>query len=56
MGLQTIKDENSYESSLFNITKSLDENQKDYKIDKNIKEAYFLIHKIKDDETFLQTL
>lgn len=52
MGLQTIKDENSYESSLFNITKSLDENQKIIKIDKNIKEPIFLIHKIKDDETF----
>lgn len=51
MGLKTIKDENSYESVLFNITKSLDENQKVLTIDKNIAEPIFLIHKIKEDET-----
>ncbi|NCB11928.1 MAG: SufD family Fe-S cluster assembly protein, partial [Erysipelotrichia bacterium] len=36
MGLKTIKDENSYESVLFNITKSLDDNQKVLTINKNI--------------------
>jgi len=51
MGLKTIKDENSYESVLFNITKSLDENQKILIIDKNIAEPIFIIHKIKEDET-----
>lgn len=51
MGLKTIKDENSYESVLFNITKSLDENQKVLTIDKNIAEPIFLIYKIKEDET-----
>ena len=45
MGLKTIKDENSYESVLFNITKSLDENQKILIIDKNIAEPIFIIHK-----------
>lgn len=52
MGLKTIKDENSYESVLFNITKSLDDNQKVLTINKNIAEPIFLIHKIKEDETF----
>lgn len=51
VGLKTIKDENSYESVLFNITKSLDENQKILIIDKNIAEPIFIIHKIKEDET-----
>lgn len=52
MGLKTVKDENSYESVLFNITKSLDDNQKVLTINKNIAEPIFLIHKIKEDETF----
>ena len=52
MGLETIKDENLYESCLFNITKNLDENQKVLTINKNIAEPIFLIHKVKEDETF----
>ncbi len=51
MGLETIIDENFYESSLFDISKSLNNKQKVLTIDKNIAEPIFLIHKIKEDET-----
>mgnify|MGYP005993926743 CR=1 FL=1 len=52
MGLETIKDENTYSSVLFDITRSFDDTQKIITINKNIAEPIFLIHKIKDDETF----
>ena len=52
MGLKTVDDEKSYESVLFNITKSIDKTQKIITINKNIAEPIFLIHKIKEDETF----
>ena len=52
MGLKTIEDETIYESVLFDITKTLDNKQKVITINKNIAEPIFLIHKIKEDETF----
>lgn len=52
MGLKTVDDEKSYESVLFDITRSIDNKQKVITINKNIAEPIFLIHKIKEDETF----
>ena len=52
MGLKTIEDETIYESVLFDITKTLDNKQKVITINKNIAEPIFLIHKIKENETF----
>lgn len=52
MGLKTIEDVAVYDSVLFEITKSLDNKQKVITINKNIAEPIFLIHKIKEDETF----
>ncbi len=51
MGLESIIDEENYESVLFNIARSLDNKQKILTINKNIQEPIFLIHKLKDDET-----
>ena len=52
MGLKTIEDKTIYESVLFDITKTLDNKQKVITINKNIAEPIFLIHKIKENETF----
>jgi Fe-S cluster assembly protein SufD len=52
MGLETIEDKNTYGSLLFDITKSFDNTQKVITINKNIAEPIFLIHKIKENETF----
>ena len=52
MGLKTIEDTSSYESLLFDITRSVDKTQKILRINKNIPEPIFIIHKIKEDETF----
>ncbi|GGD35266.1 hypothetical protein GCM10012288_06520 [Malaciobacter pacificus] len=52
MGLEEVVDEATYASPLFDITRNFDVKQKVLKIDKNIKEPIFLIHKISEDETF----
>ena len=52
MGLETIIDEENYESVLFDITRSVDNKQKIITINKNITEPIFLIHKLKENETF----
>lgn len=52
MGLESIEDKTNYDSILFEITKNFDNKQKILTINKNIAEPIFLIHKIKDDETF----
>jgi len=52
MGLEVRKDTKGYANSLFEITKSLDENQVILTINSNIPEPICLIHKIKEDETF----
>ena len=52
MGLETIIDEKNYESVLFDITRSVDNKQKIITINKNIAEPIFLIHKLKENETF----
>lgn len=52
MGLKTILDTSSYDSLLFDITRSLDKNQKVLKINKNIPEPIFIIHKIEEDDVF----
>ena len=52
MGLETIIDEENYESVLFDITRSVDNKQKIITINKNIAEPIFLIHKLKENETF----
>ena len=52
MGLETIIDEENYESILFDITRSVDNKQKIITINKNIAEPIFLIHKLKENETF----
>ena len=52
MGLESIEDKSSYDSVLFDITRSIDNTQKIITINKNIAEPIFLIHKIKEDETF----
>ena len=52
MGLESIEDKSTYESVLFDIARSVDNTQKIITINKNIAEPIFLIHKIKDDETF----
>jgi Fe-S cluster assembly protein SufD len=52
MGLETIIDEEKYESVLFDITRSIDNKQKIITINKNIAEPIFLIHKLKENETF----
>lgn len=49
--LKVIKDENSYESVLFSITKNLDKNQKVLVIDKAINEPIILVHNMKENET-----
>lgn len=51
-GLKTIDDENSYESLLFDITKSLDKTQKVIKINKSNTNTIYIVHKINEDETF----
>ena len=52
MGLETIIDEENYKSVLFDITRSIDNKQKIITINKNIAEPIFLIHKLKENETF----
>lgn len=52
MGMKEIIDEKKYNSILFDITRNFDNKQKIITIDKNIAEPIFLIHKIKEDETF----
>lgn len=52
MGLETIIDEENYESVLFDITRSVDNKQKIITINKNITEPIFLIHKLKENDTF----
>ena len=50
--LKTIEDASSYESLLFDVTRSIDKTQKVLIINKDTKEPIFIIHKIKEDETF----
>ena len=50
--LKTIEDTSSYESLLFDVVKSIDKTQKILTINKDTKEPIFIIHKIKEDETF----
>ena len=52
MGLQKIEDNRKYDSILFDIVRNFDKNQSVLHIDKNIKEPIFLIHKVREDETF----
>ena len=52
MGLETIIDEENYKSVLFNISRNIDNKQKIITINKNIAEPIFLIHKLKENETF----
>ena len=52
MGLESIEDKSTYDSVLFEIARSVDNTQKVITINKNIAEPIFLIHKIKEDETF----
>ncbi len=52
MGLESIVDSKSYESGLFHITNNFDNKQKIITINTNILEPIFIIHKIKDDDTF----
>ncbi len=52
MGLEEVIDENNYTSPLFDITRNFDIKQKILKINTNIQEPIFLIHKIKEDDTF----
>ena len=51
VGLETVVDEEKYQSVLFDITRSLDNQQKLITINKNIAEPIFLIHKLKENET-----
>ena len=51
MDLETIIDEENYQSVLFDITRSVDNKQKIITINKNIAEPIFLIHKLKENET-----
>lgn len=51
MNLETIVDEENYKSVLFDITRSIDNEQKVLTIDKNTTEPIFLIHKLKENET-----
>ena len=51
MGLETIVDEEKYQSVLFDISRTLDNKQKIITINKNIPEPIFLIHKLKENET-----
>ena len=51
MGLETVVDEEKYQSVLFDISRSFDNKQKIITINKNIAEPIFLIHKLKENET-----
>lgn len=51
-GLEEIVDETTYTSPLFDITRNFDVKQKILKINKNVEEPIFLIHKVSEDETF----
>ena len=51
LDLETIVDEEKYQSVLFDISRTLDNKQKIITINKNIDEPIFLIHKLKDNET-----
>ena len=51
LDLETIVDEENYQSVLFDISRTLDNKQKIITINKNIDEPIFLIHKLKDNET-----
>ena len=51
MDLETIIDEENYQSVLFDITRSIDNKQKIIAINKNMAEPIFLIHKLKENET-----
>jgi Fe-S cluster assembly protein SufD len=52
MGLETIIDEENYESVLFDISRNINNKQKIITINKNIPEPIFLIHKLKETDTF----
>ena len=52
VGLLSQEDTKSYENSLFEITKNLDNQQIVITINSNIPEPICFIHKLKDDETF----
>ena len=52
MGMETNIDEENYESCLFDITKNTNNQQKVLYINKDIAEPIFLIHKLKENETF----
>jgi len=52
MGLETIEDKTIYNSVLFEIARNFDNTQKIITINKNIAEPIFLIHKIKENDTF----
>ena len=49
MGLETVVDEEKYQSVLFDISRTLDNKQKILTINKNIAEPIFLIHKLKEN-------
>ncbi len=51
MDLETIIDEENYQSVLFDITRSIDNKQKIITINKSMAEPIFLIHKLKENET-----
>ena len=51
LDLETIVDEEKYQSVLFDISRTLNNKQKIITINKNIDEPIFLIHKLEDNET-----
>ncbi|MBP7769853.1 MAG: SufD family Fe-S cluster assembly protein [Aliarcobacter sp.] len=50
--LKTIEDTSSYESLLFDVTRSIDKTKKVLTINKDTTEPIFIIHTIKEDEIF----
>ncbi|WP_121627932.1 SufD family Fe-S cluster assembly protein [Poseidonibacter antarcticus] len=51
-GLEVQKDNKTYQNSLFEITKKIDENQMVLTINSNIEKPICIVHKINEDETF----
>lgn len=51
LDLDSIKDEESYESKLFSISNSFDDNKKVLTIQKDLKEPLIIINSLKDDST-----
>jgi Fe-S cluster assembly protein SufD len=52
MGLEIVSDEETYENSLFDITRSIDKKQVVLTINSNIPEPICLVHKINEEDTF----